>query len=435
MRNVAKVRLYPTPEQRLSLAKAFGSCRYIWNYCLAENNRIYKETGKGISAITMKKWIPQLKKQEETEWLKETYSQCLQSSVINLGIAFKNFFDSRGGYPRFKSRYGKQSLQYPQNVKIEDSGLFFPKIGEIKANLHRSIPSGNPTTPRVGESAAPIDGELKTVTISKTKTEKYYASLLFDDGLPEVKPNNNGKVLGIDLGISSYCITSDGSKYDNPRHLKKHERNLKRKQQKLSRKQKNSNSRNKARRLVARAHEKISNARIDFLHKLSRKLVDKSQVIVCENLNIKRMVRNHKLAKAISDAGRGCAQVASSDALSHSALRWGMFLNFLEYKCKKEGKVFLQIDRFFPSSKTCNHCLNVVDSLPLDIRTWDCPRCQTKDIDRDINAAKNCRDEGIRILSSGTGETAKGGNVRQRRGRKSTVVAVAHEFGSHSCNQ
>lgn len=395
MRNVVKVRLYPTPEQRLSLAKAFGSCRYIWNYCLAENNRIYKETGFGISAIAMKKWIPQLKKQEETEWLKETYSQSLQSSVINLGIAFKNFFEKRGGYPRFKSKYGKQSLQYPQNVKVLSNGLHLPKIGEVKANLHRLF-----------------DGELKTVTVSQTQTGKYYASLLFDDGSAEVETSSDGKVLGVDLGVSSYCITSDGSKYDNPRHLKKHEGNLKRKQRKLSRKQKGSNSRNKARRLVARAHEKIKNARQYFLQKLSRKLVNKSQVIVCEDLNIKGMVRNHKLAKAISDCG------------------WGMFLNFLEYKCKKEGKVFLQIDRFFPSSKTCNHCLNVVDSLPLDIRTWDCPSCHTQSIDRDINAARNCRDEGIRILSSGTGDTAKGGNVRQRRGRKSTVVAVADEFGS-----
>lgn len=414
MRNVVKVRLYPTPEQRFSLAKAFGSCRFIWNHCLAENNRIYKETGKGISAIAMKKWLPQLKKQEETEWLKETYSQCLQSSVINLGIAFKNFFEKRGGYPRFKSKYGKQSLQYPQNVKVLNNGISLPKIGEVKANLHRLF-----------------DGELKTVTISKTKTGKYYAALLFDDGSHQVEPSSNGKVLGIDLGISSYCITSDGSKYDNPRHLKKHEQNLKRKQRKLSRKQKGSNSRNKARKLVARAHEKISNARQDFLHKLSRKLVDKSQVIVCEDLNIKGMVRNHKLAKAISDCG------------------WGMFLNFLEYKCKKEGKVFLQIDRFFPSSKTCNNCLSVVDSLPLDIRTWDCPSCGTKGIDRDLNAASNCRDEGIRILTRELGEvsspkaraslscgmrdTANGGNVRQSRGRKSTVVAVASEVGSPHC--
>ncbi|MGL5835356.1 MAG: RNA-guided endonuclease InsQ/TnpB family protein, partial [Waterburya sp.] len=272
-------------------------------------------------------------------------------------------------------------------------------IGFVKANLHRLF-----------------NAELKTVTLSKTKTDKYYASLLFDDGLPAIESSSNGKVLGIDLGISSYCITSDGSKYDNPRHLKKHECNLKRKQRKLSRKEKGSNSRNQARKLVARAHEKISNARIDFLHKLSRKLVDKSQVIVCENLNIKGLVRNHKLAKAISDCG------------------WGMFLNFIEYKCNKEGKVFLQIDRFFPSSKTCNHCLNVVDSLPLNIRTWDCPSCGTKGIDRDINAARNCRDEGIRKLSSGTGDTASGRSVRQCRGRKSTVIAIADESGSHCYN-
>ncbi len=396
MRNVVKVRLYPTPEQKHSLAKAFGSCRWLWNYCLAENNRIYRETGKGVSAITMKKWIPQLKRKEETEWLSETYSQCLQSSVINLGIAYKNFFEKRGGYPRFKSKYGKQSLQYPQNVKLVNSGLSFPKIGEVKANLHRVF-----------------DGKLKTVTITKTKTNKYYASLLFDNGVDEPKPESQGKAIGIDLGLTHFCITSDSSKYDNPRHLKKHERNLKRKQQKLSRKQKGSNSRNKARRLVARAHEKIGLARQDFLHKLSRKLVNENQVIITEDLNIKGLVRNHKLAKAINDCG------------------WGMFLNFLEYKCKKEGKVFFQIDRFFPSSKTCNHCLNVVDSLPLDIRTWDCPSCGTKSIDRDINAARNCRDEGLRILfSSGTGETAKGGSVRPRRGRKSTVVATADEFGS-----
>ena len=393
MKNVVKVRLYPTPDQKHSFAKAFGSVRWLWNYCLAENNRIYKETGKGLSAITMKKWIPQLKKQEETKWLKETYSQCLQASVINLGIAYKNFFEKRGGFPRFKSKYGKQSLQYPQNVQLLDNSLYFPKIGKVKANLHRIF-----------------DGELKTVTITKTKTGKYYVSLLFDDGIPEPTSSNEGKAIGIDLGLTHFAITSDGSKFDNPRHLKKHERNLKRKQQKLSRKQKGSNSRAKARRLVARAHEKISNARIDFLHKLSRKLVNKNQVIICEDLNIKGMVRNHKLAKAISDCG------------------WGKFLDFLDYKCKQEGKVFLEIDRFFPSSKTCNHCLNVVDSLPLDIRNWDCPSCGTKNIDRDINAALNIRDEGLRVLfSSGMGETANGGSVRPRRGRKSTVLdAVAH---------
>ncbi len=399
MRNVVKVRLYPTPEQKRSLAKAFGSVRWLWNYCLAQNNKIYKETGKGLSAITMKKWIPQLKLQAETEWLKETYSQCLQASVINLGIAYKNFFEKRGGFPRFKSKHGKQSLQYPQNVKLLDDAVKFPRLGEIKANLHRTF-----------------EGELKTVTITKTKTEKYYASLLFDDRLPEPNPSHKGKAIGIDLGLTHFAISSDGSKFDNPRHIKKHERNLKRKQQKLSRKQKGSQARARARRLVAGVHEKISNARIDFLHKLSRKLVNENQVIITENLNIKGMVRNHKLAKSILDCG------------------WGMFLKFIDYKCQKEGKVFLEIDRFFPSSKTCNHCLSVVDSLPLDLRTWDCPSCGTKNIDRDINAAKNIRDEGLRILSCGTRDTAKGGSVRPRRGRKSTVVATANEVGSHARN-
>jgi putative transposase len=391
MRNVVKVRLYPTLEQKHSLAKAFGSCRWLWNYCLGENNRIYQETGKGISAITMKKWIPVLKKQEDTQWLKETYSQCLQASIINLGIAYKNFFEKRGGYPCFKSKYGKQSLQYPQNVKLLDSAVYFPMLGEIKANLHRRF-----------------DGNLKTVTVTKTKTNKYYASLLFDDGLPDASVNTEGKAIGVDLGLTHFAITSDGSKFENPRHFKKHQRNLKHKQQKLSHKEKGSNSRIKAQKLVARAYEKITNARQDFLHKLSRKLVNENQVIITENLNVKGMVRNHNLAKAISDCG------------------WGMFQNLLEYKCQKEGKVFLQVDRFFPSSKTCNYCLNVVGSLPLDIRSWDCPSCKTKNIDRDINAAKNIRDEGLRLLfSSGTGETANGGSVRQRRGRKSTVVKVA----------
>jgi putative transposase len=396
MKNVVKVRLYPTPEQKHSLAKAFGSCRWLWNYCLGENNRIYQETGKGISAITMKKWIPVLKKQEDTQWLKETYSQCLQSSIINLGIAYKNFFEKRGGYPQFKSKYGQQSLQYPQNVKLLNDALYFPMLGEIKANLHRQF-----------------EGELKTVTVTKTKTDKYYASLLFDDGLPEATVSREGKAIGVDLGLTHFAITSDGSKFENPCHFKKHERNFKRKQQKLSHKTKGSHSRIKAKRLVARAHEKISNARQDFLHKLSRKLVNENQVIITENLNVKGMVRNHSLAKAISDCG------------------WGMFQHFLEYKCQKEGKVFLQIDRFFPSSKTCNHCLNVVASLPLELRSWDCSSCGTTNIDRDINAAKNIRDEGLRLLfSSRTGETANGGSVRQRRGRKSTVVATADEFGS-----
>ncbi|MGK7874676.1 MAG: RNA-guided endonuclease InsQ/TnpB family protein [Xenococcaceae cyanobacterium] len=385
MRNIVKVRLYPTPQQELSLAKAFGTVRWIWNYCLDANNQHYRATGKGISALTLKKWLPKLKK--EYTWLKETYSQVLQSSVLGLGRAFINFFEKRAEFPRFKSKYGKQSLQYPQNVKLLSGALVFPKLGTIKAKIHRQFP-----------------GYLKTVTISKTKTGKYYASLLFDDGTEPPQTKTDGKAIGIDLGLKDFAITSDGSKYPNPKHLQKYARNLKRKQQSLSRKKKGSNRRNKARKLVAGVHEKIANTRQDFLHKLSHKLVSENQVIIVENLNVKGMVRNHNLAKAISDCG------------------WGMFVNFLDYKCKKEGKTLVEIDRWFPSSKTCNSCLNVVESLPLDIREWDCPKCGVHH-DRDLNAALNIRDEGLRIISCGTRETANGGRVRPRRGRKSSVVA------------
>jgi putative transposase len=363
MRNVAKVRLYPTDEQKQALAKAFGSVCWVWNYCLELNNQVYKETGKGISGMQLKKQLPILKKKEETAWLKETYSQCLQQSVLNLSRAFLNFFEGRAKFPRFKSRHGKQSIQYPQNVKIIENYLSLPVIGKIKANIHRTF-----------------DGNIKTVTITKTKTEKYYASILFENEETEPPISDEGKAIGLDLGLTHFLITSEGSKYENPRHFKKHSHNLKRKQQKLSRKQKASNSRNKARRLVARAYEKVSNARQDFLHKLSRKIVNENQVIIAENLNVKGMVRNHNLAKAISDCG------------------WGMFLNFVDYKAKRDGKTFLEIDRFFPSSKTCNVCLNVVESLPLDIRQWECNHCHTQH-DRDINAAINIRDEGLRVIA------------------------------------
>ncbi|MGB5897072.1 MAG: RNA-guided endonuclease TnpB family protein, partial [Geitlerinemataceae cyanobacterium] len=213
-------------------------------------------------------------------------------------------------------------------------------------------------------------------------------------------------VLGIDLGLTDFAIVNDGqktSKYANPKHFAKHQRNLARKQAKLARKQKGSKNREKARKLVARVHERVSNTRKDYLHKLSRKLVDDNQVIVVENLNVKGMVRNHKLAKAISDAS------------------WGMFVNFLSYKLKREGKILVEIDRWFPSSKTCSNCHYQISKLPLNIRMWDCPSCGTRH-DRDENAAINIRAEGIRQLKvSGTGTSANGGDVRPKRGRKSVL--------------
>lgn len=386
-----------TDEQQLSLAKAFGCARWFWNNALAETNRLYKETGKGLSQQGMNNRLPGLKK--EFEWLAEPYSQVMQSVSLNLSRAFINFFEGRASFPNFKSKHDKQSIQYPQHVKITDKGLKLPKLGVIKAKIHRIL-----------------DGKLKTVTVSLTSSGKYFAALLFDDGQPELEQSSVGKTVGVDLGLTHFAITSDGSKFDNPRVLKKRTKTLKRKQQKLSRKVKGSNRRKKARRIVARVHEKIANTRKDFLHKLSRKLVNENQVIVTENLAVKNMVKNNNLAKAISDAS------------------WGEFTQMLKYKAADEGKIYVEVDRFFPSSKTCSVCLNRVGSLALDVRSWRCQNCETKH-DRDVNAAINIREEGLRILALGTSATASGGKVSPRVGRRKSSVSKAHprEAGSPLC--
>jgi len=365
-----KVRLYPTSEQEIALAKSFGCARWYWNYALNACIQHYSETGKSLKLSVYKAYLPQLK--VEYPWLKEDcYSAVLQCVAINLNKAYANFFEGRAKFPRFKSKHHKQSIQYPQNVKIVGDCLEVPKIGVVKAVFHRLI-----------------EGKIKTVTISKTPTDKYFASLLCEvDG--EAGLVSGDKILGIDLGLKDFAIIHDGNevtKHSNPKHLKRHEKNLARKQKKFARKVKGSNSRNKYRKLVAKVHERVSNSRQDFLHKLSRKLVDHSQIIVVENLHVKGMVRNRKLSKSISDVG------------------WGMFVNFLDYKLKAKDGQLVEIGRFFPSSKTCSCCGHIVDELTLDIREWDCPSCFTSH-DRDGNAALNIRKEGLRILQN-NGETA-----------------------------
>ncbi|WP_026097747.1 RNA-guided endonuclease InsQ/TnpB family protein [Baaleninema simplex] len=393
---VVKLRIYPTGEQEVALAKAFGCCRFVWNRSLQLTTEAYRQTGKGISGLTLKKMLPQWKR--ELEWLSDTYSQCLQSSVLNLSRAFVNFFEGRARYPRFKSKHKRQSLQYPQNVRLEGDRLHLPKIGEVYCRVHRWF-----------------EGQIKTVTISRNPDGRYHASILIDDGSEKPEPNADGKAIGIDLGLKHFAVTSDGEKYNNPRHLKKHERNLKRKQRKLSRKQKGSNSRQKARRLVARVHNKIANSRADFLHKLSRKIVNENQVIVVENLAVKNMVKNHSLAKAISDVG------------------WGMFSTLLKYKAEAEGKVYLEVDRFFPSTHLCSETLLPLPKMGLDVRSFECPHCGQIH-DRDINAAINLKNEGLRIWASGTGASASGRNVSPKGGRiRSTLSeAIPSEAGSHS---
>jgi putative transposase len=416
-----KFRLKPNTEQEIALAKSFGCCRWFWNYSLNLCQETYKTTGKGLTRNYIQGLLPSLKK--EYDWLTDAYSQCLQVVALNLSQAYQNFFEKRARLPRFKSKHGKQSISYPAKVKFEGDYLKLPgKVGLVYCVRHREFA-----------------GTIKTVTISKNPDGKYYASILVDpsaslrvnversrdvdDGQSPLPPlirgvpkaggstlnqggdedgGIDGKAIGIDLGLNHFAITSNGSKYDNPKHFAKHQRNLKRKQQKLSHKKEGSNNRQKARRKVAKVHSKISRCREDFLHKLSRKIVNENQVIAVENLNVKAMVRNHNLAKAISDCS------------------WGMFCTMLKYKAEWQGKTYIEVDRFFPSSKTCHVCLNQVGSLSLDMRIWTCEHCQTT-YDRDINAAINIRDESLRILSLGTSDTAYRGDVRPKAGRKSVL--------------
>lgn len=374
MLNTTRIRLYPTDQQAQALAVQFGCARWVWNNALAASGDLYRTTGKGLNYQAMCIRLPKLK--QEFEWLGDADSQVLQQSLQNLARAYENFFAKRSKYPRFKSKHGRQSIQYPQRVKIDGSRIYLPKVGWVKCVVHRDI-----------------IGKIKTVTVSRNACGQYHAAILTDAGeaLPTV--STEGKAIGLDVGLTHLVVTSDGLKFDNPRHLKKAEKNLKRKQRKLSRKKKGSNSWNKARRLVARAHERVACARRDNLHKLSRRIVDENQVIAVEDLHVKGIMANHSLAKATADAG------------------WGMLTGFLEYKAARAGKAFVRCDRWYPSSKACSACGSICDKMPLDVRAWTCAHCGAHH-DRDHNAAVNIRDEGLRILAGGMPAAAGGGDRR-----------------------
>jgi len=393
MLTAVKIRIYPNTAQTEALAKAFGCARWLWNNSLVQTQAVYKKTGKGLGQFALNNRLPELKK--EYPWLAETHSQVLQAVSLNMSRSFVNFFERRAKYPKFKSKHGKQSIQYPQGVKLVDGNkIFLPKIGHVKVVIHREI-----------------IGSIKTVTVSRNQAGSYFASILTEDGMIAPEVSFDGKIIGVDVGLAHLAITSDGSKFDNPRHLARSAKNLKRKQRKLSRKVKGSNTRNKARILVAKAHEHTANTRKDWLHKLSRRLVDENQVIAVEDLNVKGMMANHCLAKGISDVG------------------WNMLTVFLEYKAARLGKGFIKVNRFFPSSKICSCCMHAQASMPLNIRSWRCDKCGVLH-DRDVNAAQNIRLEAQRMIAAGIAGTANRGTVSQGKGRKSSVLARAVEVGS-----
>jgi putative transposase len=292
-----------------------------------------------------------------------------------LETSYKNFFRFKKGFPKFKSKHSKNSFAIPQSVKILNGKLRIPKFKEsIDIILHRTF-----------------SGTIKQCTISKTPTDEYFVSILVET--EHKKLEKTGKSIGIDLGLKDFVITSDGYKYKNNRYTKRYQTKLKKAQQHLNRKKKDSNKYKEQKLKVAKLHKKIANSRLDNLHKVSTELIKKYDVIVLEDLNIKGMIKNHKLSKHIADAS------------------WSKFITLLTYKAEWNDKQIVKIDRFFPSSKTCNCCGYINQNLKLDMREWTCPSCNAK-LDRDLNASKNILKEGYKIISSGTGDYRSGGEIR-----------------------
>ena len=358
-----KYRIYPNKEQIQKMNNHFGCVRYVYNQGLDEKTKAYQKTGKSPSCFDLTNFMLK-KEKEENIWLKDVYSQCLQMSLRNLDNAFNAFFRKQNRFPKFKSKNnGHQSFQYPQNVKVlfEENKIKLPKIGKVKAKLYREF-----------------NGKIGTVTVSKTPTNKYFVSVLVDDGKETpVKPKKLTKktTVGIDLGIKDFCILSNGEKIENQKHLKKSINRLKVLQRRKDKKKKGGVNRKKANFKLAKLHEKITNQRNDFLHKISSKIIDENQAICIEDLNTKGMMKNHCLAQSIADVG------------------WGRFVEFLKYKSEWKGKNLIQIGRFDPSTKTCSVCGEINKDLTLKDREWKCV-CG-KEHDRDINAAKNIKNFGM----------------------------------------
>lgn len=388
-----KFRLYPNMEQAELLARHFGCARFVYNHFLNQRKEQYRLTGKSDNYYAQAKSLTELKKQEATAWLKEVNAQSLQFALRSLDAAYTNFFQKRAKFPSFKSKHTKNSFTVPQHVSIAGGRLFFHKFKEgIKCRVHREI------TGKVGKA-----------TISKTPSGKYFVSVFTEEEY--VTPvKKSGKAVGVDMGLKDLLITSDGEIFKNNRNTKRYERKLAKAQQHLSRKKKGSRGFENQKLKVARIHEKIANSRADYLHKCSISLVRRYDTICIEDLNVKGMERNHRLAKSITDAS------------------WGNFVSMLTYKAEWNGKKVVKVDRYFPSSQTCNVCGYVnKQTKDLSVREWECPVCHTHH-NRDVNAAINILRFGINHTSAGTVDYTGGEEVRADLSEsRSSVKPEAHK--------